>query len=104
MSKVYGARVSRQTICVWKFKGFVWEYSAGKRRTQNLQNADIRHSQPQGRQNTTHEVSLRLFWSIYEHSTQYFDLNMNLRIFPYKSFKFPHTDCLGALWSKSLQF
>ncbi|MCV6576365.1 MAG: hypothetical protein OIF58_11570, partial [Cohaesibacter sp.] len=55
---------------------------SGKRRTQNLSNADIRHSQPQRRQNTTDEVSLRLFWSIYEHSTQYFDLNMNLRIFP----------------------
>ena len=53
---------------------------SGKRRTQNLQHADIRYSQPQGRQNTTDEVSLRLFWSIYEHSTQYFDLNMNLRI------------------------
>ena len=61
---------------------------SGKRRTQNLQNADIRHSQPQRRQNTTDEVSLRLFWSIYEHSTQYFDLNMNLRIFPYKSIQF----------------
>ena len=68
----------------------------------NLQNADTRHSQLQGPQNTTDEVSLRLFWSIYEHSTQYFDLNMNLRIFPYKSFKFRHTDCLGALcWNSS---
>ena len=35
--------------------------------------------QPQGRQNTTDEVSLRLFLSIYEHSTQYFHINMNLR-------------------------
>ena len=71
---------------------------SGKRRTQNLQNADIRHCQPQWRQNTTDEVSLRLFWSIYEHSTQCFDLTMNLRIFPYKSFQFWHRDCLGALW------
>ena len=70
---------------------------SGKRRTQNLQNADIFHCQPQERQNTTDEVRLRLFWSIYEHSTQYFDLNMNLRIFPYKSFKFRHTDCLRPL-------
>ena len=70
---------------------------SGKRRTQNLQNAGIHHCQPQGRQNTTDEVSLRLFWSIYEHSTQYFDLNTNLRIFPCKSFQFRHIDCLGAL-------
>ena len=63
----------------------------------NLQNADIRHSQPQGRRSTTDEVSLRLFWSIYEHSTQYFDLNMNLRIFPYKSFKFRHVSGLPVL-------
>ena len=61
---------------------------SGKRRTRSLQNADLHYSQPQGRQNTTDEVSLHLFWSIYEHSTQYFDLNMNLRIFPYKSFQF----------------
>ena len=61
---------------------------SGKRRTQNLQNANIRHSQLQGQQNTTNEVSLHLFWSIYEHSTQYFDLHMNFRIFPYKSFQF----------------
>ena len=70
---------------------------SGKRRTQNLQNADIRHSQPQGRQNTTDAVSLHLFWSMYKHSAQYFDLNMNLRISSYKSFKFQRTDCLGPL-------
>ena len=70
---------------------------SGKHRTQNVQNADVRHCQPQGRQNTTNEVSFRLFWSIYQHSTQYFDLNMNFRIFPYKSFQFRHTNCLGAL-------
>ena len=39
---------------------------SGKRRKQNLQNADIRYSQPKGRQNTRDEVSLRLFWSIYQ--------------------------------------
>ena len=76
---------------------------SGKLRTQNLQNTDIHHCQPQGRQNTTDEVSLRLFWSIYEHSSQYFDLNMNLRIFPCKSFQFRHTDCLGPLWFSHLQ-
>ena len=34
---------------------------------------------------------------MYEHSIQYFDLNVNLSIFPYKSFKFQYTDCLGTL-------
>ena len=70
--------------------------------TQNLQNVDICHSQPQGRQNTTDAVSLHLFWSIYKHSAQYFDLNMNLRISSYKSFIIQHTDCLGGLCSHKI--
>ena len=43
-----------------RFGGFVFGVYL---RVINLQNADNSHCQPEGRQNTTDEVSLRSFWS-----------------------------------------
>ena len=44
-----------------RFEGLRSRLPESKHRSQNVQNADIRHSQPLGRQNPTTEVSLRLF-------------------------------------------
>jgi len=58
--------------------------------------ANIRHLQLQGRQTTTTEVRLRIFWRKISTLLRYFALNTKLVIFSYKSFKF-QADCLGPL-------
>jgi len=63
-----------------------------------FKNANIRHLQLQGRQNTTIKV-LQVyiyFEEKYQHYPRYFAFKYEPRNFPHKSFKL-RTDCLGSL-------